>query len=203
LFQLRRSLKFRPELGLRPASIRGDGNTAIVGGAGDNNSVGAAWIFIRNAGSWTQQGPKLIGSGAAKAGFQGASVALSGDGKTATVGGIGIGDNGYPAAAAWVFTRNGGTWTQQGRSLVGSDAVGPYVAIQGGSVALSEDGNTAVLGGINDDSFIGATWVFTRNGSAWTQQGPKLVGTGAVGEAHGYVEQAFPWRYQGTETLPS
>jgi FG-GAP repeat len=43
--------------------------------------------------------------------------------------------------------------------LVGADAVGP--AEQGWSVALSADGNTAVLGGIVDNKLTGAAWVFT------------------------------------------
>ena len=69
---------------------------------------------------------------------------------------------------------------QQGQKLVGTDAVGG--ACQGGSVALSADGNTALIGGPCDDGCVGAAWVFTRSGSTWTQQA-KLVGTGAVGGA--------------------
>jgi hypothetical protein len=46
------------------------------------------------------------------------------------------------SGAAWVYTRSGGVWTQQGNKLVGSGAVG-FDAQQGISVALSADGNTA------------------------------------------------------------
>lgn len=56
-------------------------------------------------------------------------------------------------------------------------------ASQGYSVALSADGNTAIVGGNDDNSQLGAAWVFTRTGGVWAQQGPKLVGTGAVGPA--------------------
>ena len=42
----------------------GDGNAVIAGGAGDNGSVGAAWIFVRSNGPWNQQGNKLVGTGA-------------------------------------------------------------------------------------------------------------------------------------------
>ena len=69
-------------------------------------------------------------------------------------------------------------WTQQADKLVGTGAVGS--ADQGNSVALSGDGNTAILGGPVDNFFAGAAWVFTRSGGVWTQQ-MKLVGTGAVG----------------------
>jgi hypothetical protein len=60
--------------------------------------------------------------------------------------------------AAWVFTRSGGVWTQQGDKLVGAAAVG--AAGQGLAVALSADGRTALVGGPRDDSGDGAAWVF-------------------------------------------
>ncbi len=159
-------------------ALSADGNTAIVGGAGDNNNAGAAWVFTRSGGVWTQQGPKLVGTGAVGGAQQGFSVALSADGNTAIVGGLT--DNGN-AGAAWVYTRSGGVWTQQGPKLVGTGAVGN--AAQGESVALSADGNTAIVGGHFDNSSAGAAWVYTRSGGVWTQQGNKLVGTGAVGTA--------------------
>ncbi len=159
-------------------SLSSDGNTAIVGGYSDNSSVGAAWVFTRSSGLWTQQGSKLVGTGAVGTAGQGYSVSLSSDGNTAIVGGLY--DNGS-AGAAWVFTRSGGAWTQQGSKLVGTGAVG--AANQGISVSLSSDGNTAIVGGLNDDSRAGAAWVFTRSGGVWTQQGSKLVGSGAVGSA--------------------
>ena len=163
----------------RSVSLSADGNTAVVGGNADNGSVGAAWIWTRSAGVWTQQGTKLVGSGAVGGQVQqGASVSVSADGNTAIVGGNY--DNGY-AGAAWVWTRSGGVWTQQGPKLIGSDAVGK--ADQGISVSLSADGNTAIVGGNADNSGVGAAWVWSRTAGVWTQQGTKLVGSGAVGTA--------------------
>ena len=49
-----------------------------------------------------------------------------------------------------------------------------------GSVALSADGNIAILGGFADDG--GVALVFTRSGGHWTQD-KSLVGTGAVGKS--------------------
>src|SRR5262249_37756924 len=40
-----------------------------------------------------------------------------------------------------------------------------------------------IVGGPSDDSGTGAVWIYTRSGGVWTQQGSKLVGTGAVGQA--------------------
>jgi len=46
---------------------------------------------------------------------------------------------------------------QQGGKLVGTGAVGD--AVQGASVALSADGNTAIVGGPYYSSYAGATWI--------------------------------------------
>jgi len=179
-------------------SLSGDGNTAIVGGISDNVSdapdgtvyfAGAAWVWTRSGGVWTQQGPKLVGSGAANAATQGCSVSLSGDGNTAIVGGyFDNASNGSAVGAAWIWRRSGGVWTQQGNKLVGSGGDGDGLGLQGYSVALSADGNTAIVGGVSDSfSFFnghGAAWVWTRSGGVWTQQGNKLVGSGAVGNAN-------------------
>ena len=165
-------------------ALSADGNTLVVGGPQDNTALGAAWVFTRSGGVWTQQGSKLVGTGFAYPASnieQGGSVALSADGNTAIVGGYSDDRN---IGAAWVFTQNGGVWTQQGSKLVGTGYVGNGAGsvFQGGSVSLSGDGNTAVVGG-SLDAPTGATWVFARTGTCWAQQGSKLVGSDAVGDA--------------------
>ena len=60
-----------------------------------------------------------------------------------------------------------GQWIQHAK-LVGMGAVGP--AGQGLAVALSADGQTALVGGPYDNRSFGAAWVFTRNGEAWDLQ---------------------------------
>jgi hypothetical protein len=210
-------------------ALSADGNVAIVGGPGDNSEAGAAWAFSQNGGVWTQQGSKLVSAGAVGNAEQGTSVALSADGSTAIVGGptdnsnegaewvssltgnvklpLGTGavGNAYQgwsvalsadgntaivggifddadAGSMWVFTRSGGVWAQQGAKLFGLGAVGK--ASEGYSVALSADGNIAIIGGPYDNSIAGAAWVFTRSGGGvWTQHGSKLVGNGATGIA--------------------
>lgn len=160
-------------------ALSADGNTAIIGGQVDNGGVGAAWVFTRSNGTWTQQGAKLVGTGyTGTTPYQGTSVALSADGNTAMIGGIGDNTN---QGAVWVFVRSGGTWTQQGSKLVAAGNTG--AARLGIDVSLSADGNTAIAGGYQDNSNAGATWVFTRSGTTWTQSGTKLVGTGSVGSA--------------------
>ena len=118
------------------------------------------------------QEEKLLAEGEEGEGHLGATVALSSDGDTALVGAPR--DNALQGAA-FVFTRTGSVWSQQGPPLKGSEGlVNPFF---GSAVALSADGNTALIGGSGDNNGTGAAWVFTRTGSTWTQQGPKLTGS--------------------------
>ena len=159
-------------------ALSADGGTAIVGGPHDDTKVGAVWIFTQSGGVWTQHGTKLVGTGAGGAAEQGWSVALSGDGNTLLVGGP---NDSSGAGAAWVFTQSGGVWTQQAK-LLGATALGP--SDEGYAVALSGDGNTALVGGIGDNSGVGAVWVFAQSGGVWNQIGPDLVGNGNLGAAN-------------------
>jgi hypothetical protein len=139
-------------------AVSADGNTAVVGGYGDNSLAGAAWVYTRSAGVWSQQGAKLVGTGAGGAALQGCSVAVSADGNTTVVGGYYDNAN---AGAAWVYKRSVAVWSQQGAKVVGTDAVGSN-AYQGYSVSVSADGNTAIVGGYGDNSGAGAAWVFVN-----------------------------------------
>jgi hypothetical protein len=162
-------------------ALSADGNTALIGGGGDNSNFGAAWIFKRTGSNWAQQGNKLVGTGSINASpYQGSAVALSADGNTAAVGGYSDYSNNSANGAVWIYVFNGSSWVQQGNKLIGSGAVCANVA-QGRSVALSADGNTLIEGGSSDNCGMGAAWVFTRSGGVWTQEGAKLVGTGNVG----------------------
>jgi hypothetical protein len=86
-------------------SLSSDGNTAVIGGFGDDNNMGAAWVFTRSDGVWNQKA-KLVGTGvivspgAIGGAEQGTSVAISGDGNTVLSGGP-LDDT---AGAAWIFS---------------------------------------------------------------------------------------------------
>lgn len=160
-------------------ALSANGDVAVVGGESDDASRGAAWIFTRTHGVWTQQGRKLEPSDAdpgSNVVLFGISVAVSADANTVLVGGSGDKLGGY--GAAWVFSHSGGTWVQQGPKLtapnevLGSDL---YYSWFGSSVALSGDGNTALIGAEHDEVGAGAAWVFVRSGSEWLQQGSKLT----------------------------
>jgi len=161
-------------------SLRADGNQLAIGGPLDSNGTGATWIFSRTGSTWNQMGNKIVGTGFSGAlVFQGCSVSLNADGTTLAVGGYA--DN-TAIGATWIFTRTGNLWNQQGNKIVGTNFIGyPY---QGFSVSLSADGDTLAIGGPVDGNFTGATWIYQKTNEIWTQQGPKLVGTGFSGSAY-------------------
>jgi FG-GAP repeat len=155
-------------------ALSADGNTALVGGPYDNRGAGAVWVFTNSGTSWTwsQQGPKLRGRGESGAGNVGGSVALAANGNTALIGGY---SDDHDRGAAWMFTRTGAMWAQDGPKLTGRGESGPGGF---GDVALSGDGDTALIGAEDDNSSLGAVWTFSRSGAIWTQQGAKLKGPG-------------------------
>jgi hypothetical protein len=123
---------------------------------------------------WVLPGSRLVGTGAIGGAYQGTSVSISADGKTAIIGGS---SDSVGQGAAWVFTRSDSTWSQQGDKLVGTGSIwgwdysGMIGPAQGGAVSLSSDGNTAIVGGPTDNGgpdamtgqvfAVGATWVYT------------------------------------------
>ena len=80
-------------------------------------------------------------------------------------------------------TRHGTSWSQQGSKLVGDDE--NDASQFGTSVALSADGNTALVGGPKDESDTGAAWLYVRSGGTWAEQGTKQSGSGFGTSADG------------------
>ncbi|MBC8098443.1 MAG: FG-GAP repeat protein [Armatimonadetes bacterium] len=184
----------------RVVALSGDEQTALVGAYGTEFNVpGAAYIFTRSGGVWTQQAKLSAGDGAQYAGF-GDSVALSDNGNTAVIGApqdnIGSGTG---QGAAHVFTRSGGVWTLQ-QKLGASDGVSDDYF--GGSVALSADGNTVLVGAAYHDDGPrinqGAAYVFTRSGGIWTQQQKLVAAYGGLQDRFG---QAVALRDDGSAAL--
>ena len=156
-------------------ALSADGNILAVGAIGTSSSaIGTTFIWTRSGATWTQV-TNLVGSGVSLGeSYQGYSISMTPDGTTLAVGGYFDGAN---VGAVWIFTSSGGgtSWAQQGGKLTGAGQIG--AAAFGKSVSISSDGNTLVVGAPSDNSGIGATYIFTRSGSTWTQQ-TRLVMSG-------------------------
>lgn len=188
--------------------ISADGNTMAVGAyledssasgingdQADNSAsdVGAVYVFTRNNNTWSQQA-YLKASNAETGDNFGFSLSLSDDGNSLVVGapfedsdGMGIGgDEGNPDAlnsgAAYVFTRNNVTWSQQAYVKASNTQAGDNF---GYSLALSGDGDTLAVSAPFEDSGAigvggnqadvsetdaGAAYVFILVGGIWSQQ---------------------------------
>jgi len=192
-------------------ALSDDGTTLAVGayaedsaGTGINSNTpydntssdaGAVYVFARSGNSWNQQAYVKASNTGAGDNF-GRSVALASNGNTLAIGahqedsaGTGPqsasqGDNtANNAGAVYVFTRVNGAWSQQSYVKASNTGAGDLF---GGSVALSDDGNTMAVGahgeqslgvGVNSitqtnngGTFVGAVYVLTRTGALWSQQ---------------------------------
>ncbi len=170
--------------------VNGDPNDASVNGAG------AAWVFTRDAGVWSQQAYlKSSARSSASTGPQfGTSVAIAGD--SIAVGApvepsdaTGVNCTPAPACeastaanqsgAAYVFTRTGTSWSQAAyikASRVNPGAgLGQSVALYGDSLAVGavDESNfaTGLNGNQNDipSASSGAVYFFRRAGPSWSQ----------------------------------
>ena len=184
-----------------------EGSSATgVNGDGTNNSAsgsGAAYVFTRAGSTWSQQAYLKASNTGIEDQF-GYSVAVSGntlvvgawaeDSSATGVNGDQANDSAGQSGAAYVFTRTGSTWSQQaylkasntgsGVTLV-SDAFGASVAVSGDTLVVGapfEASNATGVNGnqANNTAQSGATYVFTRTGTTWSQQAYlKASNTGA------------------------
>jgi hypothetical protein len=173
----------------RAVAISADGNTALIGAAGDDfGSVvdaGTARVFVRSAGTWTPQAT-LQAPDAASLDELGESVALTLDGNLAFVGAPG--DNSGRGSVR-VFSRTGTTWTSIATLTAADAATNDFF---GSAVACSSDGSTVAVGVPFDDvvtpvavSNGGSVRIWTRTGpTTWAEQAT-LVDSGAAANDFG------------------
>ena len=143
-------------------SVDINGDTIIVGDdvyiPMPGLEVGGAFVYTRTGTTWTQQQILLPSTSVNDSTF---GHAVSIDGDTAIVSAPREANEGF----VYIFTRAGTTWTEQAR-LQGSetsqqDRLGRSITVIG---------DTAVIGGSAREPGLGASYVFTRTGTTWTQQ---------------------------------
>jgi hypothetical protein len=185
-------------------SIAISGDTLVVGAYGEDSAAtgvdgnqadnlasgsGAAYVFTRTAGVWSQQAYLKASNTEANDAF-GRSVAIDGD--TLVVGAYGEDSNAtgvdgnqannlaIDSGAVYAFTRSGTIWSQQAylkaSNTGASDSFGISVSISGDTVivgAYGEDSNATGVNGNQANNLIsgsGAAYVFTRSSGTWSQQ---------------------------------
>jgi hypothetical protein len=174
--------------------------TGINGDQTNNTAYGsgAAYVFTRTGTTWSQQA-YLKASNTDPNDRFGFGLNLNSDGNTLAVGANGEGSNAIgingdqtdnsltKSGAAYVFTRTGTTWTQQAYVKASNtdsyDSFGSRLTFSsdGSTMAISAYGESSNATGINGDQTdnslapsggngTGAVYLFTRNGTTWSQQ---------------------------------
>jgi trimeric autotransporter adhesin len=165
--------------------------TGVNGNQADNsaNSAGAAYVFTRTAGVWSQQA-YLKASNAQAGDLFGYAVDIEGDtivvgapledSQATAVNGNQNDNSASNAGAAYVFTRTGGVWSQQAylkaTNAEAGDFFGEQVAISGDTVVVGvyqEDSQATGVNGNQANNLApdsGAAYVFVRTSGVWSQQ---------------------------------
>lgn len=164
------------------SSVAIDGDFAIIGAPFDNEmgaSSGAAYVFVRSGGRWIQQKKFLSISGTR---LFGAAVAIDRD--TIIVGTPWADDVNTNSGSVTIFVRSGSFWTEQAEFIASDAAQGK---VFGTSVAI--DGDTAIIGSPGDANYVGptsgATYIFVRHGTTWTEQARLVASDSAEGLSFG------------------
>ena len=162
-----------------------DGNTAAVGASGFRFSdfpLPVVCVYTREAANWTKEQCLSEEDEAPNNDDNYGVIAVSGN--TLVVGAALDVTNGVIGGAAYVYVRDGHTWSLQ-QKLFASDRAD----FDQFGIAVDVVGDTIVVGahGDNDEGFqTGAVYVFRRNGTTWTEE-QKLKASDAA------PDSAFGW----------
>ncbi len=143
------------------------GDTVVVSSAYNQS----AYVFVRSGTMWTQQA-KLTAADGEEGDFFALDIAISGNTivVAAPLDDIGTAED---QGSAYVFVRNGTTWTQQAKLTAADggefESFAENVAISG-DIIVAGSSSSLVEG-----DYRGAAYVFVRNGAAWTQRAKLTV----------------------------
>jgi hypothetical protein len=164
------------------------GTVAIIGEPDDSSQgaydgeAGFAHLYTRSGSSWTLS---AILKGSGDSDTFGYAVALNDAGTVALVGAPQDKKDNLPSGAAYVFVKGTGGWTLN-KKLVASDLAATDWF--GAAVALSADGNTALVGAHAEDAKgtnSGSAYVFVRGTNGWSQQKKLIPSDGASQDRFG------------------
>lgn len=148
-------------------SVAIDGNTILVGADLHDEkaeNAGAVYVYVLEENKWKQEA-KLMASDGGKTDIFGVRVALSENTALVSARRDDTEELGIDAGSAYIFVREGSTWTQQAK-LTSPD--GQADDRFGRGVALSSD--TAIISAMNHDangSNTGALYVYKKGSGGW------------------------------------
>jgi hypothetical protein len=157
------------------------GDLLVVGAPWDDDpyNSGSAYVFRLEGSSWVQE-DKLTASDAGSEDCFGDVVSISGD--RLVVGAPRDGALGALSGSAYVFCRDGTSWTQEAKLTASDGAAGDQF---GEGVSIS--GDLIVVGSPWDDdpNGSGSAYVFRREGVTWVQEDKLTASDTAAGDGFG------------------
>ncbi len=161
-------------------SLSSDGAVALVGAPRTNSDAGAVYIYTYDSSTGTWSSPVTLSAPGGAIAF-GSSVSLSSDGTVVLVGAPAfVSFNTIAAGAAYIYTYDSstGTWSSPVVLTVPSGA-----ADFGSSVALSGNGEVALVGAPDLNSNPGAAYIYTSSTEAWSSASSPVALTVPSGAA--------------------
>ncbi len=184
-------------------SVSISGNTLVIGAAleksnaegvnsqsnNELDNAGAAYVFVRQGNSWSQQAylkaprPRIDDRFGGSVSISGHSLVIGAAGEDSNSTGVNRYTGNYSAnssGAAYVFVRIGQQWNQQAYLKASNtdkdDAFGQYVSISADTIVIGATNENSSAFGVNgiqgDNSTLnsGAAYVFIRSDGVWSQQ---------------------------------
>lgn len=173
-------------------SVSISGDTAVVGATSATHlndgytRSGAAYIFTRKDGVWTQE-EKLTASDSSAWDNFGWSVSIFGD--TAVVGVNTHDPRSTISGAVYVFTQSEGVWKEDAKltasDTVKSDLFGTRVSVYMDTILVG------AIGDADNGTDSGSAYVFTRAGGIWTEEAKLMASDPAAGDSFGQSVSIF------------
>ena len=168
-------------------------STGVNGNELDNTVLdsGAAYVFVRNLGTWTQEAYLKASNTEAGDRF-GSAVAVSGD--TVAVGApLEDGDQNSLAesGAVYIFSRSNGEWAQQqlvkAPAPTASDRFGSALSLDGDALAVGTPGDRQNPNGPSVIPNSGAVHMYTRTNGAWALEATVKASNAEADDAFGHA----------------
>ena len=153
-----------------------DANYAIVGASHDDDH-GSAYIFRRDNNLWIEQAKLTASDGSSNADF-GCEVDI--DANLAIVGAYGDANQGSYSGSAYIFRREGTTWTEEAKLLAADGTNDDFFGL-----GVSVGGEYAIVAAYHDDDNFGSAYIFKRSGTRWSQKCKVTASDGEVGDQFG------------------
>jgi hypothetical protein len=140
-------------------SLNIDGTTMGIGSRNRN----VVLVYTRTGSLWGEQVSLTPPVGSVNFGAGGVSVSATGDNLV-------VADKGFASTVAYTYLRTAGVWALQ-QTITPGDAVGAHIF----GVNISPAAGYIALSSPDDNSGVGATWIYNWTGSTWAEQQKIIV----------------------------